>query len=71
MDKQINKIDDSLNKVLKGIKKSINWDFKNNWLILEYLTKRQKSLEKTKRKLIKFNKQNLISWEIPENNFIS
>jgi len=71
MQKQIKKIDDSLKKVSDWITKCIYWEYRQNLLILNLLYKREKLLEKTKRKLIKLNLNNFLTWEESQNTIIS
>lgn len=56
MQKQIKKTNKQLKIVEKWFENCLKWKYKNNWLILEYLNKREEILYKRKRKLIKLNK---------------
>lgn len=71
MQKQIEKNEASLKKVAEGIEKVLNGEFKNGELILSILYKRERILEKTRKKLVKLNKKHFIFWENTPNSFIS
>lgn len=71
MQKQIEKNEASLKKVAEGIERTLNGEFENGELILDLLSKRERILEKTRRKLVKLNKKHFISWEDPLNTIIS
>lgn len=71
MEKQIQKIDESLKKVSEWIEKTINWEFRNNKLILQLLHKKERLLEKTKKKLVRLNLDNLLNYEEAQNTIIS
>jgi len=62
MEKQIKKIEKQLDKVEIWIASCIEWKYTNNWLILEYLSKREKTLQATKKKLLKINSDMLINF---------
>ena len=71
MEKQIKKIDESLKKISEWKEKTINWDFKNNELIFQFLDKRESILSKTRKKLVKLNLNNLLTWEESQKPIIS
>jgi len=71
MRKQIQKIDESLIKVSEWIEKTINWEFRNNKLILQLLHKKERLLENTKKKLVRLNLDNLLNWQEDQNTIIS
>ena len=71
MEKQIQKNEASLKKVAEGIERALNGEFKNGEMILSVLFKRERILEKTRKKLLKLNKKHFINWENPVNTFIS
>lgn len=62
MEKQIQKVEKALKKVENGILDCIDWKYTNNGLILELLTKREKVLQKTRKKLVRLNEKNLLSF---------
>ena len=63
MQKQIQNIDNSIKKVEKGILECFEWKYTNNNLIIDILNKREKILQKTRKKLVKINMENLVNWE--------
>lgn len=71
MEKQIKKNEASLKKVRLHIEAALEWRFKNNALVYEYMLKREKILEKTQEKLYKMNKRHFLSWEEPQIALIS
>jgi len=71
MKKQIEKIDEALLKVSGWIEKTINWEFRNNKLILQLLHKKERLLEKTKKKLVALNLDNLLNWEEVQKHIIN
>lgn len=71
MQKEIEKNEKSLKKVHGWIKRVLNWEFENWEMILQVLYKREKILEKTRRKLVKLNKKHFTMWELPKNYLIS
>lgn len=71
MKKQIEKIDESLKKITDWIGKTINWEYKNNKLILQLLHKKERLLENTKKKLIRLNMNTFIEFEETQNTIIS
>lgn len=71
MEKEIKKNENSLKKVRKHIKAALEWEFKNSGLILEYMLKREKILEKTQERLYKMNKKHFVFWWETQNALIS
>ena len=63
MEKQIQKIEQSIKKVETGIIECFDWKYKNSELIIWFLNKREKVLQKTRKKLIAINMENLINWQ--------
>jgi hypothetical protein len=71
MDKQIKETEIAIRKVDIFITKAVAWEFKNSWLVLEYLDKRLEILQNTKTKLYKLTKKHFTKWEYPQNDLIS
>lgn len=61
MEKQLQKIETKIQKVSEWIERTIKWNFQNGELILDFLDRKMRILEKSKAKLIKLNKTSFIS----------
>lgn len=65
MQKQIEKIEKQLEKVEDGEMRVIDGEFPNSWeFILKILNKRRDILEKTRKKLMKLNQNNLVNFTL-------
>jgi len=67
MQKQIQKVNSSIKKVEEGLKEVME-DNKGKYnktgkYIVKLLYKRERILQKTKRKLLAINRENFINWE--------
>lgn len=63
MQSPFEKIKSSLDKVDNWIIDCLAGKYRTNELILSYLNKREKILQKTRKKLIIINRNGLINWE--------
>ncbi len=62
MEKKICEIDKRIKKIHWINKSAIAWVYENSGMILDYMTMREKILNKTRKKLIGCNKFSFINW---------